>query len=53
MLKYSRRWKKEEKARILLKNSDAGVSLSELARKYQVSPQKQLKKRTMCGLRKS
>ena len=38
MLKYSRKRTREEKACILLENSEGGVSLSELARKYQVSP---------------
>ena len=38
MLKYSKRFTKEEKIRILSESSEGGLTLSELARKYQISP---------------
>ena len=38
MLKYSKRFTKEEKVRILSESSEGGLTLSELAQKYQISP---------------
>lgn len=38
MLKYTRRFTREQKSVILLEHLEGGVSISELSRKYQVSP---------------